>query len=76
MRTVWSLALALALSAPLLARGGDDCDCKTLEKGWYCKKCDSLLEKDAVNKDGQHADCKQKVEECKVCVKSYFVADC
>jgi hypothetical protein len=72
MKALCSLALLLALAL----RADDDCDAKTLEKGWYCRKCDSLLEKDALNKEGQHADCKTKPEECKVCVKSYFVADC
>ena len=79
MRTI---ALALFLCSPLIGQdmgGGaaakNDCDCKTLEKGWYCKKCDALVEKADLDKDGKHS-CKEAPAEVKVCVKKYYHAEC
>ena len=80
MRTLCLSAVAAFLSLPLLAQDMDapkdnDCDCKSLEKGWYCAKCDTLCGKDDVDKDGKHS-CKEKAADCKVCVKSFFLAEC
>ena len=84
MSKLWILMVFVALIAsPALSqdRGGkkpEGCDMKSTEKAKYCPKCDKVLDKDGVDKEGKCTakDCGTKAVEIELCVKKHFCCGC
>jgi hypothetical protein len=88
MKSTGRLALGVWAATLLMGTGlaqdrGKDplkdtgCDLKTLEKGFWCEKCDKLLEKSDL-KEGKHGaeGCSEKHKDVEVCVKDLYAAKC
>lgn len=72
MRMAWVLAFVAAAGVTVAAATRDEeCDLKTLEKAYLCKKCDKELQKADI-KSGKCATCGEKPIPILVCVKKGF----
>ena len=77
--TMRSVLMVLGLSAALgftIAVFAGDCSVSTTEKGMWCEKCDKVLDKDKIDKDGMCKECKVKVKEIELCVKKVWACVC
>ena len=85
LAVVAMLATAGLLAAPASSQDRNpkkaatgDCDLKSLEKAKWCAKCDKVLEKDDIDKDGKckKEGCGEKAKDIELCVKKCFSAKC
>ena len=72
MRTLWVLAFVAATGviAGAAARDGE-CDLKSIEKAYFCKKCEKELQRTDI-KRGKCATCSERPIQVLICVKKDF----
>ena len=52
-----------------------ECDLATIKSFDYCPECRVLVEKEALNSKGQHADCGKMPIKADFCVKTYYLCE-
>lgn len=71
---VFGLSLAYVSAEDKRNEKAKDCDLKTIEKGWFCKKDGKMLEK-AELKEGKCPVCGEAPADAEICVKLKYHCD-
>ena len=76
---LWLMPLFLVAGAAAVAVAEDEepseCDLAKIEPLDYCADCQVLVEKQALNDKGEHADCGKKPVKADFCVKTYYLCE-